>query len=111
MKLFFLCALMVLLLCASPLAEAQRRHHRRSGRSSNPKVAELQNRLANLRQKKQNLKKRLKANHALTHQTLIEIQQVDAQLGVVQEDLENTELQLADSRVRQKQVTGELHVA
>jgi len=112
MKYAFTLALILLLIGTAPIANAQRRHHRsRSTHSSNPKVAALQNKLANLRQKKARLQGRLKANHALTHQTLIEIQQVDQQLGEVQDSLENTELQLADSRVRQKQASGELQQA
>src|SRR5690242_17759086 len=106
MKLARLLILFLLVagLLSSP-ALAQRRRHHRPAKSG--KVAALQSRLSDLRRKKQAYLHQLHANKALTHRTLQEIAQVDQQLGQVEDALQQTGQQLADSRVKQKQVAGE----
>ena len=99
----------VLVLLFAALAPAQR-HHRRS-RSSSKNVTELRSKLGNLRKKKAQLQRQLHQNKALTHQTLNEIAQVDQQLGDVQDALDQTTQQLADSKVKQQAASVQLQQA
>ena len=107
MKVAWLVSAMLLL----SLSSADAQHHRRRSHAPKGKVATLQNKLGSLRRKKAALQHQLHANRALTHQTLQEIQRVDAQLGEVEDALQQTDQQLADSKVKQKQVAGELQTA
>lgn len=110
MKYFGLATILVVLFLLTPVgAPAQR--HRRTPRSSNKKVAALQSRLERLRNQKTVLQNKLHTNKKLTHQTLQEIARVDQQLSNVEDALQETDRQLVDSRVKQKQVEGELQVA
>src|SRR4051812_2610551 len=104
--------ILILLLLVGSFASAQRHGRRRhSSAGGNQKVAALQGQLSNLRHRKKELQNKLHANKALTHQTLQEIAQVDQELGQVEDSLQQTTQDLADSKIKQVQVTGELNQA
>ena len=109
MKFFLAFVLAICLMICAPVAGAQR--HRSSQKSHGKSVASLRNKLKDLRHQKKVLQNKLHMNKTMTHQTLQEIAEVDEQLNNVQDALQTTTEQLADSRVQQKQVTGELKVA
>jgi murein DD-endopeptidase MepM/ murein hydrolase activator NlpD len=106
---FLTSILLIILIAIAPLAIAQRHHGR--ARQHGTGVAALRTKLSDLRRRKLALQGQLHANKALTHQTLQEITQVDQQLGQVEDALQQTGQQLADSRVKQKVVAGELQTA
>jgi murein DD-endopeptidase MepM/ murein hydrolase activator NlpD len=101
---FVVVALLLLGMLAA-IAPAQRHSQKRKS------VSSLKNQLKDLRKKKQALQHQLHQNKALTHETLLEIQQVDEQLNEVESSLEVTTRELADSKVKQQQVSSELNVA
>jgi len=88
--------------------QSHRRHRTRQSGHSSKSAKQLHSDLERLRAQKQKIRQELVKAKIQTHATLSDIYQVDAQLGKIQDELDDTTTRLSDSRIEQERLKGEL---
>ena len=83
-----------------------RRHHTKS--HSGKSAGQLRKDLQALKSQKQKLREKLSQTKQKTHAVLSDIYVVDAELGKIQDQLDETTTRLSDSRDEQTRINGEL---